>query len=87
MSRDEIAVVQAEVLAIQAVLMAVFRRLAEQTPELSHLFCAAFDEAEARMTGVATRLGMESALGTTTEALTIIDELRRAVIRDERSCG
>ena len=81
------AVLQAEVLALQAVLMAVFRRMAWDRPDLTPLFCQAFDEAEAILTGVATKAGLEGALGTTTGALGIIEELRRAVIRDESACG
>jgi hypothetical protein len=77
----------AEVIALQAVLMAVFRRMARDRPELTPLFCSAFDEAEAILTGVATREGLEEALGTTTSALAIIDELRAAVIRDPDLCN
>lgn len=77
----------AEVIALQAVLMAVFRRMARDSPELTPLFCRAFDDAEAILTGVATREGLEDALGTTTSALAIIEELRRAVIRDPDACG
>jgi hypothetical protein len=81
---DEAKVLQAEVLALQAVLMAVFRRLASDRPELDGLFRQAFDEAETILSGVATKAGLEEALGTTTGALQIIEELRAAVIRDSK---
>ena len=87
MDADDFRTLQAEMLAVQAVLMSVFRTLAREDPALSKLFCAAFDEAETILGGVATRLGMEPALATTTEALTVIEELRRAVIRDESACA
>ena len=38
------------------------------------------------MTGVATQVGLQDALTTTTGALRIIEELRRAVIGDESVC-
>jgi hypothetical protein len=85
---DHIDIVElhAEVLALQAALMAVFRRMAEDRPELTPLFCQAFDEAETILAGVATRPGFEEAIGSTGGALRIIDELRQAVIRDESAC-
>ena len=86
MNEADAAELQAEVIALQAVLMGVFRRLARDRPELTALFCQAFDEAEAIMTGVATQTGLEDALSTTTGALRIIEELRRAVIGDESAC-
>ncbi|HZF93924.1 MAG TPA: hypothetical protein VEZ20_03525 [Allosphingosinicella sp.] len=82
MTSDEARVLQSEVLALQAVLMAVFRRLVRDRPDLDGLFRKAFDEAETILAGVATRDGLEDALGTTTGALQIIDELRNAVLRD-----
>ena len=72
----------AELLALQAVLMAVFRRMVREQPELAPLFRRAFDEADTILTGVATQAGLEESLGTTTGALRIIEELRAAVIRD-----
>ena len=87
LSDADAAELQAEVIALQAVLMGVFRRLAHDRPELTALFCQAFDEAEAILTGVATQPGLQHALTTTTGALRIIDELRQAVIGDEASCG
>ena len=72
--------VQAEVIAVQAVLISVFRKMAGSYPELTRTFTDAFDEAETILSGVAVRLGMEPMLGTTTAALTIIEELREAVL-------
>ena len=86
MNEADAAELQAEVIALQAVLMGVFRRLAHDRPELTALFCQAFDEAEAIMTGVATQAGLEEALTTTTSALRVIEELRRAVIGDDSVC-
>ena len=82
MTSDEARVLQSEVLALQAVLMAVFRRLVRDRPELDGLFRKAFDEAETILAGVATKAGLEDSLCTTTGALQIIDELRLAVLRD-----
>ncbi len=87
MNEADAAVVKAEVVALQAVLMAVFRRLAEDRPELASSFCGAFDEAEAILTGVAMKMGLEAPLESTVGALAIIDEMRAAVIRDERICA
>lgn len=70
----------AEVLALQAVLMAVFRRMVREQPELTPLFRRAFDEADTILGGVATQAGLEDSLGTTAGALRIIEELRGAVI-------
>lgn len=82
MTSEEARILQAEVLALQAVLMAVFRRLVRDRPELDGLFRKAFDEAETILAGVATKAGLEEALGTTTGALQIIEELRAAVLRE-----
>jgi hypothetical protein len=72
----------AEVLALQAVLMAVFRRMVREQPKLTPLFRRAFDEADTILAGVATQAGLEESLGTTTGALGIIEELRRAVLHE-----
>ncbi len=87
MTEADEAVVKAEVLALQAVLMSVFRRMAADRPDLAPLFCAAFDEAETMVTGVAQKIGMSDPLQTTVGALRIIEELRTAVIRDESICA
>ena len=82
----ELAELHAEVLALQAVLMGVFRRMARDRPELTPLFCQAFDEAETILSGVAVQSGLEEMIGTTTGALRIIDQLRMSVIGDESRC-
>ncbi len=84
MNDSDLRDVQAEVIAIQAVLIAVFRQLARQDRGLAPMFVAAFDEAETIMSGVAIKLGMEPMLGTSTAALTVIEELRRAVMGQDR---
>jgi hypothetical protein len=76
--------VKAEVLALQAVLMSVFRAMAEERPDLAPLFCRAFDEAESMLTGLAVRF---APLRSTVGALRVIEELRTAVIRDESVCA
>lgn len=86
MDHVDMVELHAEVLALQAVLMAVFRRLAHDRPELAPLFCQAFDEADTILSGVATKAGFEQAFGSTSGALRIIEELRQAVIRDESVC-
>ena len=85
-SEYDLSELQAEVIAIQAVLMGVFRRLARDRPDLTPLFCKAFDEAEIILAGVANRSGLEEAIGTTTGALRIIEQLRMAVVGDESRC-
>ena len=78
---------QAELFAVEAVLISLFRRLAADRPDLAPLFCRAFDEAETIMAGVANQHGFEDRLGTTTGALVIIDQMRSAVLRDrDRIC-
>ena len=71
--------VQSEVIAIEAVLIAVFRRIAKSDEAMARLFRESFDEAETVMAGLATRHGLEEAIQATTAAMTIIDELRQAV--------
>ena len=72
--------VQAEVIAIEAVLIAIFRRIAKSDDAMARLFRESFDEAETVMAGLASRHGLEEALQATTAAMTIIDELRQAVL-------
>jgi hypothetical protein len=86
MTEADEAVVKAEVIALQAVLISVFRRMATDRPELAPLFCRAFDEAETILSGVAEKLGLEAPRETTVGALAIIEEMRSAVIRDESVC-
>ena len=77
--------VQSEVIAIEAVLIAVFRRIAKTDEAMAKLFGESFDEAETVMAGLATRHGLEEALQATTAAMTIIDELRQAVLPAKRA--
>lgn len=86
MNEADAAALRAEMVALQAVLIAVFRRLAQDRPELAPLFCQAFEEAEAMATGVAIKIGLDAPRESTVGALRIIEELRAAVIRDERAC-
>ena len=79
---DETAL-SAEVVALQAVLMAVFRRMAHDRPELVETFRAAFEDAESMLTGVAMRMGVFAPRESMVGALKVIEELRAAVIRDE----
>jgi hypothetical protein len=87
MIEKDVEVLQAEVIALQAVLMSVFRRLVKRNPELAPAFCEAFDEAETILSGVAVKLGVEAPLDTTVGALSVIEELRKAVISDESACS
>ena len=80
------ATARAELVALQAVLIAVFRRLAHDRPELAPTFCSAFDEAETVLTGVTMRIGLDAPRECTVGALKIIEELRAAVIRDRAAC-
>ncbi|QPQ56140.1 hypothetical protein IC614_06140 [Allosphingosinicella flava] len=86
MDETEADIVKAEVVAIQAVLMAVFRRLATDRADLAPLFCRAFDEAETILAGVAVKLGLETPLSSMTGAMTVLEEFRRAVLGDESGC-
>jgi hypothetical protein len=86
-SEEEFAILRAEVVALQAVLMAVFRTLASERSDLTPLFCKAFDEAETILSGLAVKIGLEAPLESTVGALRVVEELRRAVIRDERACS
>jgi hypothetical protein len=86
MTEADEQVVKAEVIAIQAVLIAVFRRMASDRPDLAPLFCRAFDDAETILAGVAVKIGLDAPPETTLGALAVIDELRSAVIRDESIC-
>lgn len=87
MTEADEKVVKAEVIALQAVLIAVFRRMASDRPDLAPLFCRAFDDAETILSGVAVKIGLDAPPETTLDALKVIEELRAAVIRDERICS
>jgi triphosphoribosyl-dephospho-CoA synthetase len=86
MTEADAAVLRAEVVALQAVMISLFRHMAAEHPELAVTFCRAFDHAEAIVTGVAVKMGLEAPRETTVGALQVIEELRAAVIRDESVC-
>jgi hypothetical protein len=86
MTEADEAVVKAEVLALQAVLISVFRRMASDRPELAPTFCRAFDEAETILAGVAVKMGLAAPAESTLGALRVIEEIRAGVIRDESVC-
>jgi hypothetical protein len=86
MEQAEAAVVRAELVALQAVLIGVLRRLAVDRPDIAPSLCAAFDEADAILTGIAIKMGLDAPAETTVGALAIVDQIRRAVIRDESVC-
>jgi len=79
--------VQSEVIAIEAVLIAVFRRFAKADARMARLLCDSFDEAETVMSGLAVKHGLEEVLETTTAAMSIVEQLREAVIPDRRACA
>jgi hypothetical protein len=81
---SDLVTLHAEILAVQAALIAVSRRLAVTHPELGPAFCAAFEDAETIMSGLALRLDLPS--DSTLEALRILAEMRDAVIQDEALC-
>lgn len=78
--------VQSEVIAIEAVLIAVFRRIARTDSAMVQLLCDSFDEAETVMSGLAVKHGMEEVLHTTTAAMAIVEELRQAVLPATSPC-
>jgi hypothetical protein len=82
---SDLVTLHAEILAVQAALIAISRRLAATHPDLGAAFCAAFQDAETIMSGLALRLDLPSEA--TLEALRILGEIRAAVIRDEAQCG
>ncbi len=86
-SDEEAVVIRAEVVALQAVMMAVFRRLATDRPEMGATLCKAFDDAETILSGVAVRIGLDAPLESTMGALRVIEEMRAGVIRDESVCA
>lgn len=87
MTDAEAEIVRAEVVALQAVMIAVLRRLAQDRPDLSVLLCQSFEEAEAILTGVAVQIGLEAPLASTVGALRVVEEIRNAVIHDPALCA
>lgn len=83
----DLNILHGEILAVEAVLIALARRLAQAEPRLGPSLCAAFDDAETLMSGVAIRLASALPTAATLEALRIIAEMRSAVIQDESVCG
>jgi len=82
---SDLVTLHAEILAVQAALIAICRRLAAAQPDLGPAFCAAFEDAETIMSGLAMRLDLPSEA--TLEALRILSEMRAAVIHDEALCA
>ena len=82
---SDLVTLHAEILAVQAALIAISRRLAVTHPELGPAVCAAFQDAETIMSGLPLRLDLPS--DATLEALRILAEMRDAVIQDEALCG
>jgi hypothetical protein len=87
MTEADAATLKAEVVALQAVIISVFRRMVADREELATPFCQAFDEAETILSGVAVRMGLDAPAEVTIGALQIVEEIRRAVIRDESICS
>ena len=87
MTDADAAVLRAEVIALQAIMMSVFRRMVTDRSELRPLFCQAFDEAETILAGVAIKMGLETPLEATVGALEVVEQIRRGVIRDETICS
>ena len=86
LTETELAVFRSEIVALQAVMIGVFRRMVSDRPELASLFCSAFDDAETILSGVAMKMGLEVPASSTLGALKVIEEIRSAVIRDGRIC-
>lgn len=87
MDESDAAVVRAELVALQAVLIAMMRRMARHAPELGPLVCGAFEDAEAIVTGVAMKMDMADPSLSAMNALRVIEEMRAGVIKDEAICG
>ena len=80
MTDSDAAILHGEVAALQAVLISVLRKLSMERPDMRQDFCAAFDEAESVLTGLAVRLGAEPASLTTITALRVVEEIRGGVL-------
>ncbi|QAY75246.1 hypothetical protein [Sphingosinicella sp. BN140058] len=87
MDETDAAIVRAELVALQAVLIAMMRRMARHAPELAPLVCGAFEDAEAIVTGVAMKMDMTDPSLSAMNALRVIEEMRAGVIKDEAICG
>jgi hypothetical protein len=53
---SDLVTLHAEMLAVQVALIAVSRRLAAARPDLGPAFCAAFEDAETTLSGLALRV-------------------------------
>ena len=84
--QDDAAILHAEVAALQAVLISVLRSLARDQPDLVDRFCAAFDEAESVLTGIAYRSNLATTGRTTIDALRVVEEIRAGVLRGKAAC-
>jgi hypothetical protein len=82
----EIKTVQAEAVALQAVMIALCRRLLHARPDLAPVFCEAFEDAERLMSGIAVKIGTSAPVEVTVGALDVIEQIRSAVITDESVC-
>jgi hypothetical protein len=82
----EIKTSQAEALALQAVTIALCRRLLGARPDLAPVFCEAFEDAERLMSGITVKVGRSAPVEVTVGALRVIEEIRSAVISDESVC-
>lgn len=80
MTEADAAILHGEVAALQAVLISVLRKLSGERPDMTRDFCAAFDEAEMILTGLAVRLGSEPTSLTTITALRVLEEIRGGVL-------
>ena len=86
MSSEDAAILHAEVAALQAVLISLLRRATSERPDLTPLLCAAFDDADTVLTGLAVQLGGEQSGSTTLNALRVVDEIRSGVLGADAAC-
>ena len=83
----DIRATQAEAVALQAVMIALMRRMLQARPDLAPVFCEAFEDAERLMSGITLKIGTSAPREVTVGALGVIEQIRSAVIRDESICG
>ena len=83
----DVRAAQAEALALQAVMIAMMRRMLDARPDLAPVFCAAFEDAERLMSGVTMKIGESAPRAVTVGALEVIEQIRIAVITDESICS
>jgi hypothetical protein len=85
-SEEEAAAVRSELIALQAILIGLLKRLVADQPAMVPTLCRAFEEAESTLTGVAVKMGLQAPIESTVGALKVVEEIRSAVIRDEDLC-